>query len=85
MHMTFVTKTYEQFTDAELSLLRADPPTDESFEVAVRIGKIMGEHAHPGERVLQSIAHEAEVQQWSVEVSSIIGNLAYTGTQRGYF
>ncbi len=81
--MTFITKTLRQFSSEELELLKTVPPTDESREFASRIGKMMGLEAYPGDMVRQSVNYVGMEMDWPVEITNLIGNLAYEGMQQG--
>ena len=53
--MTFITRTFSEFTPSELELLKVTPPTAESRALANRVGQRMGEYAYPGDMVRESV------------------------------
>lgn len=80
--MTFITRTFEEFSGEEIELLRTTPPTEESRELAERVGKRMGEYAFPGDLVIQSVEYEGGERGWPSEITALIGKLAFNRLQR---
>ncbi len=80
--MTFITRTFSEFTPSELELLKVTPPTAESRALANRVGQRMGEYAYPGDMVRESVTYEAGQNGWPNEIAVIIQDLAWKGLQR---